>query len=498
MGSDSTGYSSQDTACRILHFDFSTGASGDKILGSLLEACEELGVASFSGLLALAESMIPNVAIARQKVLNGGIVATHLTVAESQAELRTWADIRLMITSAVDQGELSSSAGMLALKVFQSIATAEAVVHNQALEAVHFHEIGAADSIVDIVGSCYLFDCLSAQSVYASPLVLGYGTVQTAHGQLSVPAPATALLIVGLPVSAGNYAGELTTPTGAALASAFVTHWQPFGTLLPVAIGYGAGTKQLSGTSNTVRLLVGEAVSATGPLYGAVKKTATRLADDSGLLADDSVIPPDDSSLILDQTPLLQSATLIEVNIDHRTPEALAFAAEELLSAGALDVWQEPITMKKGRLAVRLALLCSPKRSAEFAERVFALTGSLGLRRRLVERVVLPREQLTIDTPWGYVRFKYGHFIDETPNELSDVTLSNNNPGDVDVGDEASVQQKAAIEAGAVFSAKSFASNPVIWLRPEHDDVASLARQYDLDYQVLYDALLALANQSTT
>ncbi|MDR0459045.1 MAG: LarC family nickel insertion protein [Coriobacteriales bacterium] len=498
MVSDSTDNPNQDTACRILHFDFSTGASGDKILGALLEACEALGVASFAGLLALAESLIPNVAIARQKVLNGGIAATHLTVAESQAELRTWADIRLMITSAIDQGELSSSAGKLALKVFQSIATAEAAVHNQALEAVHFHEIGAADSIVDIVGSCYLLDRLSAQSVYASPLVLGYGTVQTAHGQLSVPAPATALLIVGLPVSAGSFAGELTTPTGAALAAAFVTHWQPFGTLLPVAIGYGAGTKQLSGTSNTVRLLVGEAVGATEPLFVSANKTTVKLTDDFGQLADDYVVPPDDSSLKIEQTPLLQSATLIEVNVDHRTPEALAFAAEELLSAGALDVWQEPITMKKGRLAVRLALLCSPERSAEFSERVLALTGSLGLRRRLVERVVLPRELLTIDTPWGIVRFKHGHFLDDTPFELSDVSLSNSNPGDADVGDMVNVLQKAAIEAGTVFSAKSLASNTVIWRRPEHDDVASLARQYGLDYQVLYNALLALVNQSTT
>ncbi|MDR2957651.1 MAG: nickel pincer cofactor biosynthesis protein LarC [Coriobacteriales bacterium] len=407
---------------RILHFDYSTGASGDKTLGALLEACEALGLASLADLENLAQTLVPGVVIQRYHVIRGGIAATHLTVSESHAPHRSWMEIEKMIESAINQNLLSIQAGATAQQAFKSLAEAEALAHKTPIDQVHFHEIGAADSIVDILGSCLLFDRLAAQVVYATPLTLGFGSFQAAHGEMSIPAPATANLIIGLPVLAGPYAGEMTTPTGAALAKAFVTHWQPFGPIRVLAVGYGAGSREVTGASNTVRLLVGEA----------------------------HTLAPNTSFTC-------ENAVLIETNIDHRTPEAMAFITEQLLAAGALDVWQDPITMKKGRLAVRLSLLCNPELGDQFAQQVISQTGSLGLRMRLVERLVVDREVITIDTPWGAVRYKYGHYIGEDNPE----------------------------------------SSQAIWLRPEYDDVARLAQRYGLDYQTLYDDLCKLAGEFT-
>jgi uncharacterized protein (DUF111 family) len=219
----------------------------------------------------------------------------------------------------------------------------------------------------------------------------------------------------------------MTTPTGAALAAAFVTHWQPFPALRPIACGYGAGSRTVVGASNTVRLLVGESISQ-----------------------------PDDAGYTI------ENVTLVEANIDHRTPEAMAHAAENLLTAGALDVWQEPITMKKGRLGVRISLLCQPDRSLEFSQLMISLTGTLGVRVSTVERMVLPRESLTIETPYGSVRFKQGRYIED---------------------------ERFITEA---------MSNDTVWLRPEHDDVALLSRKHGLDYQYLYDQLVLLVSEITS
>jgi len=404
-------------------------------LGALLEVCEALGLARLDNLQAVATALVEGAVIERSRVVQGEIAATSIKVSERRAPHRQWSGIRRMIEDAAAQGVLSASATALAISTFESIAIAEAEVHNEPIELVHFHEVGAADSIIDIVCSCYLFDLLAPSAVYASPLVLGFGTFKAAHGLMSVPAPATALLIKGLSVTAGPHEGEMTTPTGAALAAAFVTHWQPFVALRPIAIGYGAGTRTVTGASNTVRLLVGE--TAGQPI------TSTQ------------------------QAFTLENVTLIEANIDHRTPEALAFAAEELLAAGALDVWQEPITMKKGRMACKLALLCQPNRSGEFAQLFLALTGSLGLRMRTVERVVLPRQELVLDTQWGPVRFKQGRFFEY---ELPDM------------------QDRSTKDAPAS------PLNNTRWIRPEHDDVARLAREHDLDYQSLYDQLMLLVD----
>ncbi|MDR3307373.1 MAG: LarC family nickel insertion protein [Coriobacteriales bacterium] len=295
------------------------------------------------------------------------------------------------------------------------MAVAEATVHGRPLDHVHFHEVGGADSIIDIVGSSFLLDRLQPTAVYATPLALGNGTFVCAHGELPVPAPATARIIEGLPVYASSHEGELTTPTGAALAKAFVTHWAPLPPLAPTGLGHGAGSRDLPGAPNVVRVIAGEPVSLAG----------------------------------LGDALTVEGCVLLHTNIDHRTPEELAFACEELLAAGALDVWQEPITMKKGRLAVRVSVLCHAARAQELTQKTIALTGSLGVRSQYVERTVIPREAVTLDTPYGPVPFK-----------------------------------AAAIDTPAARTA---------WLRPEHEAVAHIARAQGLDYHTLYEELSGLA-----
>jgi uncharacterized protein (TIGR00299 family) protein len=408
----------------ILHFDFSTGASGDKLLASLLEVCEALGVASFADVQRVATALVPEVEVTREQVVKSGIAATQIRVSdEPHAPHRHWSDIRELIELAHAAGTLGEAAQRLALDAFAAVADAEAAVHGVAVEQVHFHEVGAADSIVDIVCTSYLLAALAPQAVFATPLALGNGMVLCAHGELPVPAPATARLIEGLPVYASTHPGELTTPTGAALARVFVTDWLPLPLMAPSAQGYGAGSRELPGAANVVRTLAGEAVE---------------------MLAAESSAPSEwDSQL------KLQDCLLLETNIDHLSAEALAFACEELMATGALDVWQEPIVMKKGRLATKLNVLVALFQGQGFVEQIMALTGSLGVRRRSVQRVVAAREIIELKTPFGLVPFKVARFVDPTDPETS---LAN-------------------------------------WLRPEHDAVARIAREQGLNYSTLYDQL---------
>ena len=448
----------------ILHLELSTGASGDKLLGALLEVCEAIGVASFEDLKRIGHSLVPGIQLKRSRVSRGGIAATHLEIWEPDAPVRHWSEIREMIESFAAAGGLPPAAAKRALLAFELIAKAEAFVHGQPIDHVHFHEVGAADSILDIVGSCFLLDALAPRVVYATPLALGSGTFTCAHGILPVPAPATARIIASarrvadsdfsdgsdafcnteeadnpedtddlparskmpempeiseipeipaLPVYAGAFEGELTTPTGAALVRSFVTHFAPLPHTTVKAIGHGAGSREIAGAANVVRALLGHAT---------------------------------------DESPLaLEGCIILESNIDHRTPEAMAYICDDLLKRGALDVWQEPITMKKGRLAVKLCLLCTPVDAPRLSELVITATGTLGVRRRYVERIVAPRSYITLETPYGPVPYKVAGFLEpDMPNN---------------------------------------------WLRPEFDTVSALARLHELDYQLLYDDLLQMGQE---
>jgi uncharacterized protein (DUF111 family) len=553
----------------IIHLDYSTGASGDKTLGALLELAEAQGVATLAELQKLVATLLPKAQarVCRARVTRGGITASYLTVEETTPPLRHWSEIRSAIQAAEAGGLLDRPTTALALSTFEAIAVAEAKVHGTQLERVHFHEIGAADSIVDIVGCCWLKQRLAPVALYATALALGSGTVSFSHGTLPVPAPATALLVVGLPVSTGlslsakahvdgppqdkgghqrlksglpeaptgeplprtttssptaaevpaserlphdstktaadkeptapagelaTPTGELTTPTGAALARVLVDSFEPLPTMRLAAVGYGAGARELPGQPNVTRALLGRVVSVLGGVTtreadaktlaesaslsegGAIdpkdardRRLSASLPENSAPQVRQAALTPNDTakawsaaikepSSLADRTlakPLaIEQVVLLEANIDHRTPEALAFACEELLVAGALDVWQEPITMKKGRLAVRLSALVAGADATRLTREFIAQTGSLGVRATLVERVVAPRKHVLLDTSYGTIPFK--------------ATLLRN-PGHN--GD---------------------------WLRPEHDAVARITREQALDYQQVYDELVKEARHA--
>ena len=298
-----------------------------------------------------------------ERVKRCGIAATkfHVTVQETRTH-RHLPHILNMIQGAA----LPERAKQNAAAVFARLGEAEAAVHQIPVERVHFHEVGAADSIADIVGACVAFELLGVRTIVSSPLNVGSGTAKTEHGILPVPAPATAALLRGKPVYAAGPPVELTTPTGAALA---VTLAREFGGLPPLRIaaaGYGAGGHDFPDRANVLRVILGEE-------SGAAEAAAI---------------------------------AVLEANIDDLSPQILAYAAERLLEQGALDVTLQPILMKKGRPGTLLRVLARPEDREALAQTMFAETSTLGLRISAAERRVQVRHWVEVETPHGKVRVK--------------------------------------------------------------------------------------------
>jgi len=368
----------------IAHLDCSSGVSGDKFLGALLEVGAQTRQFGVERLQALADAFELGVTVQAPQRDSQGVAATGVVVLDTSGQAvdgpqakadhspaRSWAEIRALIEGAPSH-VLPQPAREAALAVFSALATAESQVHGVPADKLHFHEVGAADSIIDICGVCLGLHLLGIQTLYATPPALGSGTVETQHGTLPVPAPATAAILTsaGIPTSMSSAPGELTTPTGAALLTR-AAGFGPVPPLRPLLIGYGTGTRDL-GQPNICRLLVGEA-SEDAPL------------------------------------PLTAETTvLLETNIDHITPEAVSYAGEELLAEGALDVWVTPIAMKKGRAALSLSVLAKPAQAEALAARIVALTGTLGVRVCEQPRLTAAREELSVETPWGPVQVKFG------------------------------------------------------------------------------------------
>jgi len=357
----------------IAHLDCSTGVSGDKFLGALLDAGEDGGTFTQAHLTALAETLAPEARVIVERVSSHGIAAVSVRVESGETPpARHLSDIIALLRTA----DIPADARTRSIRTFEELARAEAGVHGTTAEEVHFHEVGALDSIVDIVGVCAGLEALGIEELVATPVAVGSGTVQTSHGTLPVPAPATAELLLGLPIvpgpagAGGASVGELTTPTGAALLRANASRFGTCPPMTPRLTGYGAGTRDI-GAPNVCRILIGEPQEVVGSL-------AT------------------------------EDVVLLETNLDHLSPEAAAFACEELLAEGALDVWRVPALMKKGRAAFLLCVLCRLQAADTTAARVVSLTGTLGVRRTDLPRYVAERTERTIDTPWGPVRIKVG------------------------------------------------------------------------------------------
>jgi uncharacterized protein (TIGR00299 family) protein len=275
---------------------------------------------------------------------------------------------------------LSETVKANALAVYNLLAQAESHVHGVPVSEIHFHEVGTLDAVADILGVCLLLEALGPEVVRASPVHLGSGQVRCAHGVLPVPAPATAYLLRGVPVYGGGVAGELCTPTGAALLRHFVSDFGPMPLMRVEKIGYGLGKKDFE-QANCVRAFLGE----------------------EGAAGQDAVVE-------------------LSCNLDDMTPEAVAFAQEALLKAGALDVWTAPIGMKKGRPGLLLACLCPAGQEEALARLLFLHTTTLGLRRAQYQRYTLARRQDAAATAYGPVAIKraWGYGVDRFKPEYAD------------------------------------------------------------------------------
>jgi uncharacterized protein (TIGR00299 family) protein len=382
---------------RILYLDCHSGASGDMVLGACLDAGLPLG-----SLEEAIDSLGLGVTLEVGRVRRGGIEATRVSVLDAQATVpgggaaagshRHLSDILRLIDRAGLPGGVKSKASDL----FRRLAAVEAAVHGVAVERVHFHEVGAADSIVDIVGSVFGLEWFGARRVVASPLNTGSGLVEGAHGVMPVPAPATARLVEGVPVYADGPAAELLTPTGALLVTAYASDYGPLPAMRLERTGYGAGQRDFAGRANVLRLMVGVAASA-----GAAQP---------------------------DPVALRERVLVLECEVDDLNPQVLGPLMGTLLERGARDAYYTALQMKKGRPGTLISVLADPAGAEPLLATLFAETTTLGVRMHEVEREVLVREVCAVTTPYGPIRMKiarrHGRIVNTAPEFDDCATLA--------------------------------------------------------------------------
>lgn len=351
---------------KLAYFDGFSGISGDMVLGALVDAGLELSQLEAE----LRKLPLTGWGLASEKVKRGALQATHVSVTSSETHHhRGLSKIESIIEQARTQNGLSPHAAEVATRIFCRLGQAEAKVHGVTLEKVHFHEVGALDSIIDIVGAAIGFDLLGIEQFACAPLNVGGGKVKTEHGLLPVPAPATVELLKNVPTYSSGIQRELVTPTGAAIVSTLATHFGAQPALTTSAVGYGAGSAQLDEQPNVLRVVMGEA-------------------------AQDSVVPWD------------EAITVIEANLDDMNPQIYGYFAEQALAAGALDVYATPVQMKKNRPGQLVTILCLPAAARALTDLIFRETTTIGVRTWQAHRRILQRETVTVDTALGAVRMK--------------------------------------------------------------------------------------------
>jgi uncharacterized protein (TIGR00299 family) protein len=274
------------------------------------------------------------------------------------------------IKAIIGKARLSENAKQTAIRIFEALGAAESKVHNMDIESVHFHEVGAVDAMVDIVGAAVGAEALGVDEFVCSPLNVGGGTVKCAHGVFPVPAPATVELLAGAPVYSSGLQVELLTPTGAAIVKTLATRFGSFPEMKIEKSGYGAGTRDFPGNPNVVRLVIGEVATSV----------AAKTAQDT--------------------------VSVLEANLDDLNPQVFGYVMDRLLSEGALDVFGVPVQMKKNRPGTLLTVLCKPEDAQKLTRIIFAETTTLGVRRREEHRQTLARRWVNASTPWGDVRMK--------------------------------------------------------------------------------------------
>jgi uncharacterized protein (TIGR00299 family) protein len=347
---------------KLAYFDCFSGISGDMTLGALVDA----GVPVEQLRAELQGLDVQGWQISAEKVWKNGMSATHVNVKTEDTHTHR------SLTTILGIFEKSKLAGPVkgrASAIFRKLGEAEASVHNVPLEKIHFHEVGAVDAIVDIVGACVGFAVLGIEKFACSALNVGGGTAKMAHGVLPVPAPATAKLLLGKPTYSNGVLKELVTPTGAAIVATLCDSFGPQPAMAVSAIGYGAGTTDLEGQPNVMRLMIGEAVQKN-------------------------------------EWGTEESIRVLEVNVDDMNPQVYGYFQEKALAAGALEVFATPVQMKKNRPGMLITVLCAAADEGKFQEMLFAETTTLGVRSTLTQRRILPREWVNVTTRFGEVRMK--------------------------------------------------------------------------------------------
>jgi hypothetical protein len=351
------------TTSSFAYFDCFAGIAGDMALGALLDAGGDLD-ALRTGLDALD---LDPFELDVSTVERGGIGATRVEVRTgTPGTARAWRDVRALLGAAA----LPEPVRARALATFERLAEAEGRVHRVPPDRVHFHEVGAIDALVDVVGTALLLHDLGVREAWASPVPTGSGRTRGAHGPLPVPAPAVLELLRGVPLHGGGVPVELTTPTGAAILAAGVTRFAELPPLRVARVGYGAGSRELDELPNVLRVILGERVRGAGT------------AGDGGLV--------------------------LEANLDDMLPELAPWVMERLLAAGAADVWLTPVQMKKGRPGITLSVLCPPGSDAGVRAVLWRETSTLGVRGVPVRKWMLERRLVEVELLGGKVRVKLG------------------------------------------------------------------------------------------
>ena len=353
---------------RAAHVDAFSGASGDMLLGALIDA----GV-SLSDLETVLRGLpLEGWSLEAEQVVRAGIGATHVKVrANEDGVVRTWGNVRALLADAA----LPEPVRARALAAFSRLADAEARIHRVAVERVHFHEVGAVDAIIDVVGVCAGFHLLGIERVTCGPVAMGSGMAKAAHGFVPIPAPAVVELLRGAPTLATDISYELCTPTGAALLAEWIGEWGPQPEMIAERVGYGAGTRELD-RPNVLRLTIGEVARTMG----------------SG------------------------QALVLETTIDDLPGELLPPVLDALRAAGASDAWSRPVLMKKGRPGQEITCISDPWHGDTLRAVLFRETTTLGVRGYLVEKWQLQREWVTVDVAGSPVRLKVGRLGGEVVN----------------------------------------------------------------------------------
>lgn len=357
---------------KTIYFDCFAGASGDMVLGALVSAGVDAQVLKEQ----LALLVVPGYEIDFVRVDRSGINAIQARVkTEHEHQHRHLSQILKII----DDSRLQSSIKERAARIFTRLAEAEAHVHNQPIENVHFHEVGALDAIIDVVGAAICFDLIGAQQFICSPLRVGKGTVKMAHGYFPIPPPAVAELLKDAPIYAGDLEGEFVTPTGAAIITSVCNRFGSLPEFVIETTGYGAGTREYDEFPNVLRVFVGEAG-----------------AQDS---ADEHLL-------------------MIETNIDDMSPQLFGHVMERALDLGALDCYLTPVQMKKNRPGNLLSILGRPQDREKFLQMLFAETTTLGIRSYEVDRRALARETARVETQYGPIDVKVARLAGAIVNAM--------------------------------------------------------------------------------